>query len=95
VLPQKNDDVLDGGHRISVVLAWLNDDWGDTLPPERFQDEEQEQQFKVAGQAVRDLVKIKIGSINDYREADDEFNRIVTEGKVPPKAALDKLSNHL
>lgn len=83
------DYVLDGGHRISVVLAWLNDDWGDTLPPERFQDEEQEQQFKMAGQAVRDLVKIKIGSISDYSDADDEFNRIVTEGKVPPKTALD------
>ena len=32
------DYVLDGAHRISVVLAWLNDDWGDDLPSERFQD---------------------------------------------------------
>ncbi len=23
------DYVLDGGHRISVVLAWLNDNWGE------------------------------------------------------------------
>ena len=85
------DYVLDGGHRISVVLAWLNDDWGDALPPERFQDEEQEQKIKEAAKVVRELVKVKIGSISDYQEADEEFNRIVTEGKVVPKKALSAL----
>src|SRR4028118_706200 len=24
--------VLDGAHRISVLLAWLKDDWGDSIP---------------------------------------------------------------
>lgn len=84
------DYVLDGGHRISVMLAWLNDDWGDNLSPERFQDEEQEQKVRQAGKTVRDLVKIKIGSISDYKEADEEFNRIVNEGKAP-KLALDTI----
>ena len=85
------DYVLDGAHRISVVMAWLNDDWGANIPSERFRDEEQEQKVKQAAERIRDLVKIKIGSINDYREADEEFNRIVAEGKVAPKAALDKV----
>ncbi len=29
--PRKRWYVLDGGHRISVVLAWLRDDWGDKV----------------------------------------------------------------
>ncbi len=77
------DYVLDGGHRISVVLAWLNDDWGDTLPSGEYRDEEQEVLIKQAAKEVRNLVKIKIGSISDYQAADEEFNRAVMEDKAP------------
>ena len=31
--------VLDGGHRISVLLAWIKDDWGDRLSAGHFKDD--------------------------------------------------------
>src|SRR5947209_8219801 len=84
------DYVLDGGHRISVVLAWLNDDWGDKLPPEAYSDESQEAIIKQAAREVQNLVKVRVGSISDYQAADEEFNRAVMEDKAPKKV-LDPL----
>lgn len=81
--PESNlDFVLDGGHRISVVLAWLRDDWGDKKLPELI-EEEQERAIRKAAAKVRQLVREKIGNINNYREAEEEFDRIVNEGKAP------------
>jgi tetratricopeptide (TPR) repeat protein len=81
--PESNlDYVLDGGHRISVVLAWLKDDWGDRELPSNL-DEEQEQAIRKAAIKVRRLVEEKIGNINDYREAEEEFDRIVNEEQAP------------
>src|SRR5579859_6550098 len=40
--PENHWYVLDGGHRLSVVLAWIRDDWGDTLASEEYMDEELE-----------------------------------------------------
>src|SRR5207249_3376704 len=71
------DYVLDGGHRISVVLAWLYDDWGDKLPPEAYNDESQEASIKQAAREIKNLVKVRVGSIADYQVADEEFNRAV------------------
>jgi hypothetical protein len=81
--PESNlDYVLDGGHRISAVLAWLRDDWGDKNLPD-YIEEEQARAIRKAATKVRQLVREKIGSINDYREAEEEFDRIVNEGKAP------------
>lgn len=80
--------VLDGGHRISVVIAWLNDDWGQDLPPNEFREEREENAIKEAARQVRDLVKIKVGSIADFQLADEKFSQIVMEEKAP-RVALD------
>lgn len=77
------DYVLDGGHRISVVLAWLNNDWGDKLPIDGYRDKEEERLIKQAANEVRSLVKIKIGSIEDFKEADAEFTKAILEEKAP------------
>src|SRR5437868_8297601 len=39
--PGKQWYVLDGGHRISVVLAWLRDDWGKKIVPQIFKGNEE------------------------------------------------------
>src|SRR5204863_153543 len=49
------DYVLDGAHRISVVLAWLTDDWGDKQ--EHYYDDETEHKIKRAAEMVRALVR--------------------------------------
>lgn len=77
------DYVLDGGHRISVIMAWLNDDWGDKLSTDEYIDEAQERSIKQAAKEVRNLVKVRVGSINDYKSADEEFNHAVMQDKAP------------
>ncbi len=85
------DYVLDGGHRISVVMAWLKDDWGDRIPSEHFEDEAQVPEIRKAADKVRALVRTRIGSLDDYKTADDEFNQVIDAGEAIPKDALDSI----
>jgi len=85
------DYVLDGGHRISVVLAWLNDDWGDKLPSEAYSDETQENLIKHAAREVQNLVKVRVGSIADYQAADEEFSRAIMEDKAPKRVLTARI----
>lgn len=75
--------ILDGGHRVSVVLAWLNDDWGDHLSPDVYGDEEHERSIKEAARHVRNLVNARVGRISDYEAASQEFFALVQAGKAP------------
>jgi hypothetical protein len=86
-----HDYVLDGGHRISVVLAWLNDDWGADLPSDNFRDEEEEREIKQAAKEVSTLVKARVGSISDFQKAEEEFQRVVMEEKAP-RVVLDPVT---
>lgn len=62
--------VLDGGHRLSVVLAWLRDDWGDKLTADEYMDRELEANYKKAAQEVRRLLaEAKIKRFEEYRNA--------------------------
>lgn len=62
--------VLDGGHRLSVVLAWMRNDWGDTLTSEEYMDDELEKYYKwAAGEVRRLLAKADIKKFQEYREA--------------------------
>jgi Protein of unknown function DUF262 len=45
--PENHWYVLDRGHRLSVVLAWIRDDWGDTLASEELSNTRfNKQEFK-------------------------------------------------
>jgi hypothetical protein len=52
--PDNFQYVLDGGHRISVLLAWIRNNWGDTLPSEEYKDPNLEHNSKLAAQRVRE-----------------------------------------
>jgi len=75
--------ILDGGHRVSVVLAWLNDDWGEHLPDNDYGDEAREREIKTAAREIRRLVDAKIGKISNYQDAFEEFRGVVSAGKAP------------
>lgn len=75
------DYVLDGAHRISVVLAWLRDDWGDKLP--HYHDQEEEHDIKRAARMVRELVQQRIGTLDDYIKADQAIEVAINESKAP------------
>jgi len=74
--------ILDGGHRISVVLAWLKNDWGEKFTADDI-DDEQLQMIRHASIQVSQLVQIKIGNIQTYDSAEKELVRAVDEGKSP------------
>jgi hypothetical protein len=60
--------VIDGGHRISALMAWINDDYGDrnmsveffkTIPPEQ----------KNAAEKTRKLINATVGSWDEHERA--------------------------
>jgi len=79
--PGKRWYVLDGGHRISVVLAWLRDDWGDKVPSQVFQgDAELEASVRDAADEVRSLlIKKNIGKFEDYGLAFERSENLAEE----------------
>lgn len=82
--PDSFQYVLDGGHRISVLLAWIRDDWGDKLPADEYSDPVIEENNKLAARRVRELLKERgIGTFKEYQEADEEYSRYEDEGKNP------------
>jgi hypothetical protein len=83
--------ILDGGHRVSVILAWMRDDWGDNLPKDQYRDDEHESMVKDAAREVRRLVNQRVGSIKDYEAAETEIDRIVNAGESPKTALPEQI----
>lgn len=80
------DYILDGGHRVSVALAWLHNDWGDGPEADvRSATREQAQMIREAAQAVRLLVSSKIGAVEDYQEAEKDLYQVITQGGNPSR----------
>ena len=58
--------IIDGAHRLSAIIAWLNDDYGDGDDSIKFYDNRiPEEQRKIA-QKTRDLINSEIGSFKDF-----------------------------
>ncbi len=61
--------VIDGAHRLSAILAWIYDDYGDrSRSITYFENQISEEQRKLAEQA-RKLVEEEIGTYASYRDA--------------------------
>ena len=75
--PENHWYVLDGGHRLSVVLAWLQDDWGENLASEEYMDEELEKSYKQAAKEVKRLLaKAGIKPFREYQKAYKDYRKI-------------------
>jgi hypothetical protein len=82
--PEAFQYVLDGGHRISVLIAWVEDDWGDKRGVGAYKDEILETKAVVAARQVRDLLKRRgIGSFKEYRAAARRYQELRNQGKSP------------
>ena len=63
--------VIDGAHRISALIAWMQDDYGDGPPSRQFyQNKIAEDQLKIA-ESLRKEINKKIGRYEDYVKAPD------------------------
>lgn len=75
--------ILDGAHRLSVLRAWMIDDWGDKNLG--YYQRRDLRLIKAAANEVRQLVNKDIGSFQAFREAYDEYMRIVDDAGAPKK----------
>ena len=71
--------VVDGSHRLSSLLAWINDDYGDGKISKQFYDGNITDEQKEAAKETRKLIKEKIGAYKDYQSLTSQA------GQVNPK----------
>jgi hypothetical protein len=72
--------VLDGAHRISVVRAWMLDDWGDKAREDYYERHEFAEEIKTAAKAVREQVKARLGSYQDFVIAGTKYLDAARQG---------------
>lgn len=77
--------VLDGAHRLSVLRAWMHDDWGDKAG-DFYQDDENRPQIIAAAQLTRQAVYESVGAFQDFEDAYKEFMKVTFEGGSPMQA---------
>ena len=71
--------VIDGSHRISALVAWINDDYGDGDISKQFYDSTiPEDQIAIARRA-RSLIESKIGAFKDYKLATNYPEKVKPE----------------
>lgn len=82
--PDNFQYVLDGGHRISVLLGWITDDWGDRLSEDDYKDATVQENIRQAANRVRALLRQKkIGSYKEYIEAEEQYIDLKDKGQIP------------
>jgi hypothetical protein len=60
--------VIDGGHRLSVLKAWVEDDYGDELTSLKYFGDAITDNQKKAAKKTRELVNNKIGSYQQFKK---------------------------
>lgn len=68
--------ILDGAHRVSVAMAWLADNWGETTASQITLSDRQTEKYQQASKDVRDQIRRKIGHINDFEADYKEYLRL-------------------
>lgn len=71
--------VIDGGHRLSVIRAWIEDDYGDGPISHKLFGHDISVEQKKAADRVRKLINEKIGSWNYYRTLLEDDENITPE----------------
>ncbi|MCF4138832.1 ParB/RepB/Spo0J family partition protein [Streptomyces sp. Tue 6430] len=61
--------VIDGAHRLSALIAWVQDDYGDSHTSMRFFDSVIPAEQRKAAEATRKLIQGSVGSYNDLKLA--------------------------
>jgi hypothetical protein len=59
--------VIDGAHRLSAIMAWLQDDYGDRDQSVAFYNNKIPPEQRRIAQITRDLIAKEVGAFNDYR----------------------------
>ncbi|MDM7984462.1 MAG: DUF262 domain-containing protein [Maricaulis sp.] len=79
--------VIDGGHRLSALRAWVEDDYGDGPISNKFYGGEISDEQKTQARRARRLVETKVGKYANFLKIDQD------DETVPP--AIKKLSSNI
>lgn len=71
--------VIDGGHRLSVIRAWIEDDYGDGPISHKLFGHDISLEQKNAAEKTRRLINEKVGSWNYYKTLLDDDENITPE----------------
>lgn len=61
--------VIDGAHRLSAIMAWIRDDYGDGAASEKFYNGNISAEQKRLAASVRKKIDSEIGNYNKFRQA--------------------------
>ncbi|WLQ13309.1 DUF262 domain-containing protein [Hahella aquimaris] len=75
--------VIDGAHRLSVLRAWMLDDWGDKNIA--YYNELHKAEIVSAAEQVRQIVNSEVGSYEDFKSFHQQLRHLVNESKAPRK----------
>ncbi|MDR0251440.1 MAG: DUF262 domain-containing protein [Burkholderiales bacterium] len=65
--PSRLSFVIDGAHRLSAIIAWLNDDYGDGEDSVNFYNNNIPDEQRNIAKKTRDMINKTIGSYKDYK----------------------------
>ncbi|KIG02640.1 protein of unknown function DUF262 [Burkholderia sp. MR1] len=74
--------VLDGAHRLSVLRAWMIDDWGDKAS-DFYRKNENYKEIIATAEATRNLVREKVGDFSHYEQLSQTWDQIARNGGAP------------
>lgn len=83
--------VLDGAHRLSVIRAWMTDDWGDKAG--KYYDRKDIDLIKKIANETRTLINEKIGKYEDFVNSSKIKDTIVNRGGTPKNEMKPKEFN--
>lgn len=61
--------VIDGAHRLSAMLAWIHDDYGDRSRSTTFFENQVPEEQKKLAEQTRKLIASQVGTYSSYRDA--------------------------
>lgn len=68
--------ILDGAHRVSVVKAWMENDWGDSVEARHHYSRQDREKIEEAAEETRRLVKKQIGDFKEFRQELDALGEL-------------------
>lgn len=90
--PDELNYILDGAHRVSAIIAWLSNDWGDQAgtalldddtDADEVEDRVRAEGYRKAAQEVRRLMKQRVGFLPEFERAEQKLTELAKAGKKP------------
>lgn len=71
--------VIDGAHRLSAIIAWVTDDYGDGIISQSFFEHNISQEQNEVAEKTRKLVRQKFGTYKDHQYAINSQSQVSSE----------------